>query len=182
MLEDFTAQISKSTKQIDAAVAKWAINGFNLVQQAIRKNLSSGKLISKPGSKLFDSIKAVGRVKPDGFIVGTNVFYGVAWEFGFSRKAYSVRPAPGRPFGLDKYKPLLKYDDPRARLRFNWHGAEVFARETHIPAQTFAARPFIRPAINDNMKKLADMLKKELTAPVKAVFGAKVVLDIRRTE
>lgn len=178
MLEDFTVQVTQTTQELDAAIAKWAINGYNLVQNAIRANITGKVLKAKPGGKLFQSLLQVGRIKPDGFIVGTNVVYGIAWEFGFHRKA--IRPAPGRPYGLGEYKPLLKHNDPRARLRFHVGGAEVFARE--IPAATFAARPFIRPAITDNMKKLSTMLKQEIAAPLKAVFGAKITLDIRRTE
>ena len=178
MLEDFTVQVTKSTQELDAAIAKWAINGYNLVQNAIRANITGKVLKAKPGGKLFQSLLQVGRIKPDGFIVGTNVIYGIAWEFGFHRKA--IRPAPGRPYESEDYAPILPANNPRARLRFNFNGAEVFARE--IPAATFAARPFIRPAITDNMKKLSTMLKKELAVPLKAVFGAKITLDIRRTE
>ena len=182
MLEEFTVDISKTTAAVEAAIAKWAINAFNLVQNEIRKNITGKVLHGKPGGKLFQSIQQVGRVKPRGFVVGTNVFYGIAWEFGFKRKGYVVAPAPGRPYESKEYAPILPYDNPRARVKFNWGGATVFARSTNIKPRTFKARPFIRPAIEDNLKKITDMLSKEIAKPLSKVANAKIVMDVRRTQ
>ena len=112
------------------AIDTWKINAFFRVKNDIIENLS-GKVLFRQTGTLVRSIGAFSRLLPTGFLVGTKQKYGIAWEEGFTRKAYTVRP---------KNKKVLRWKD---RIT----GDYVFAKKARIPRKKFKARPFIRPAV-----------------------------------
>jgi hypothetical protein len=108
----------------------WATKGRLYVVNLIRDNFLSGQVLGRRTGTLVRSIQSEAAVLPegDGFSYGTNVVYGIAWEFGFNRKAYVIEAKNAKA------------------LAFEIGGRTVFAKRVNIPAQTFAARPFLQPA------------------------------------
>lgn len=76
--------------------------------------------------------------------------YGRAWEHGFSRKAYTVSP-----------KHLTR------RGSFGWlvffgRGKWNFSQRVEIPAQTFPAKPHVRPSIAETQLQFSSMVLRPL--------------------
>src|SRR5688572_6341343 len=89
----------------------------------------------------------VSRVTRDGFTIGTNVFYGIAWELGFHRKAFVIYPR--------NEEGVLRWIDRPTDKAF-------FAKYVFIPAQTFPARSFIRTAIDAKLPKIREDLGQRI--------------------
>ena len=142
-------------QSITEAVSFWASKAFVLCQNAARLNLRGGVLHVR-SSNLITSLDRIGRVLTNGFIIGTNVIYGIGWELGM--KAHDIVPKPGR-IGL--------HGRPAA-LRFSIGGAILYRRRVSMPAQ--AARPFLRPAIENNIPVLMNLLNIEIQKSLKKAF------------
>lgn len=139
-------------KCLDGAVREWAAEGFITVTNKVKLNLT-GKVLKVQSGRLRGSIGAVSRVTKDGFHVGTNVFYGIAWEKGFTRRAFFVRPVR------------------KSALAFTTRsGARAFSKGHMIPAQSFKARPFILPAIEDSERELRTRLQQIVVAHFNSCF------------
>lgn len=168
---------SALTAAYKRAVKLWAADGFLRVRGDVERNLTGGVLHAKRNGRLFQSLAFVSRILSDGFVIGTNVIYGIAWEKGFHRRAFSFGPAPGRPFASKEFrKSVLPAEDERARLRFfpGGSGEAVFARRVTIPAKTFKARPWIRPGFKKNMPYLKSSLAKKLEKEIKPQLWASI--------
>lgn len=76
--------------------------------------------------------------------------YGRAWEYGFSRPGFFVRP--------------------RVAKALTWYtGSEwAFSRGHYIRPQTFAARPWMRPSVAETWKQFRNMVLRPM---MRAVFG-----------
>lgn len=130
-------------RPMDRAIATWSQRGYLLVHSSIKENLS-GKVLRIDSGRLINSVDLVSRIRTDGFDVGTNVVYGIAWEFGFTRKEFRVLP---------KNKKVLHWKKG---------GKDFFSRGHIIPAQHFPARPWLQPAIHDNFDPLRSLLGEEV--------------------
>lgn len=74
--------------------------------------------------------------------VGTNVWYGRAWELGFTIKPYTIVPRV------------------KKALRFEVGGKTIFAKKVSIPGRTVKPRKWLEPAIKDNMTNIEKILTK----------------------
>jgi len=132
--------------QVERAIADWAKEGYEIVKADVLRNLSGTVLHCRTDGTLYRSIELCSKVEKDGFSISTDVKHGIAWEKGFSRKAYAINPVN------------------RKALRWFEGGKPIFAKYVFIPAQTFAAKPFIRPAFEKNLQRLEDLLNNKLPA------------------
>jgi len=73
--------------------------------------------------------------------VGTNVWYGAAWELGFTVPPHEIRPRR------------------RKALRFEVDGRVVFAKRVFIPGRTEKPRKWLEPAIRDQMPAIITLLE-----------------------
>jgi hypothetical protein len=74
--------------------------------------------------------------------IGTNVFYGRAWETGFKVPARVILPTNAKA------------------LRFVIGGRVVFSKRVFQPARNQKAKPWLRPSISDTTKDMIDLLAK----------------------
>lgn len=121
---------------VRAAAVGWSKAGLKIVVEEVRINLS-GKVLESRTGKLLKSIPRNSKLITDGFEVGTNVGYGVAWESGFERKSYTIIP---------KSKRALAFTTKS--------GDRIIRKKVTVPAGTFAARPFIVPAVRTSIPAL----------------------------
>lgn len=142
----------------DNAVKTWRDKGLQIVGDKAEENVSGRVLQTRSGDLLKDVVENEKIEAPNAFSIGTSLVYGKAWEKGFRRKAYTVRPRRAKA------------------LRFPISvGAEefVFALRAEIPAQSFAARPFLKPAVNESRKELVSFLGHAISTTV--LFTSRVV-------
>jgi len=74
--------------------------------------------------------------------VGTSVWYGAAWEMGFTIPSYVIRPKN------------------KKALRFIKDGKEIFAKRVVIPARTEKPRKWLEPAIKDEEPRIMQLLER----------------------
>lgn len=128
---------------------------MNKIENLTIKNLS-GKVLNVRSGFLRNSVYTKEEIK--GLIlqgvIGVGAKYGAAWELGFSRKAYTIVPKDAKalaiPVGsLLKGVRFGKRDQAATGLTKIGRKLVIFRKKVHIPAATFAARPFIQPAIDE---------------------------------
>jgi hypothetical protein len=143
---------------IDQAIAEaleeWAPEAYVITLKEVQLNLS-GRVLNKRTRRLFDSIPMNSTINSTGFSIGTNVFYGIAWETGFHRKAYAINPKS--PDGV------LHWID---RIT----GDHVFAKYCFIPEQTFAARPWLSSAFEATEEKNGKLMLTKVHAKMNSIF------------
>lgn len=143
------------------AIDTWKVNAFFRLKNEIIENLS-GKVLRRRTGTLVRSIGAYSRLLPTGLLVGTQQKYGIAWEEGFTRKAYTVFP---------KHKKAL---------RFKVGGQVVFAKRARIPSKRFKARPFIAPAVRAEIPRSNKELNALVERNLKDAFpDIKITIKIR---
>ena len=135
--------MSTIAEAFQQAKAQWATEGRLLVEWEVRDGLAehnyglktrTGNLANRLLSELLP--------ERDGFKTGTNIDYGQGWEIGFNRPEVTIRPKRAKV------------------LAFPYKGRMVFAKKVTLPPKTFAARPWIRPAIEKMMPELQGMAEK----------------------
>ena len=126
-------------------VSRWVSWAYTVVTNEIKLNLS-GRVLKVDTGRLRSSIDINSRVRPTGFTVGTNVKYGIAWEFGFRVPARTIVPVK------------------RKALKFMIGGRTLFRKKVEQPTRNVAARPFIRPAVENNLEKINGELQRRLKA------------------
>lgn len=130
---------------LDKALKAWRDKGLALVGDRAEENVS-GKVLKIRSGDLLKDVQEQQQVEgPAAFSIGTSLVYGKAWEQGFSRKAYTVRPRRARalkiPIGADEF---------------------IFRLRAEIPAQTFGSKAFLRPAIDSSKEHLKKDLGDQL--------------------
>ena len=169
MISPVTKRLAE--RLLKEAISAWANESFLLVLNDVRRNLS-GIVLKRRSGRLRDSVPLNSRVYDNGFEIGTNVIYGIAWEFGFHRKAYAINPR--KPGGV------LAWEDASSQ-RAGLRGKRMrFAKYVFIPAQDFAARPWLRPAIDKNMARIEKNLRDKIEPIVDGIFPGWSV-DVRIT-
>lgn len=125
------------------ARAQWATEGRLLVEGEVREGLAEGRygLKNRTGYLMNKTLSAL-LPERDGFKTGTNVDYGRAWELGFTRGAVLIFPKRAKA------------------LKFQAGGKTVFAKRVRLPEKTFAARPWLMPAIEKMTPELQGMADK----------------------
>jgi hypothetical protein len=130
------------SERFNQARKKWATTSMHFVIGNTKERLASKKFALKTDTGALES-SIDGELLPDkdGFKVGTNVKYGRAWEFGFTRPAITIVPKRAKA------------------LAFPVNGKLVFAKRVKKPAKTFAPRPWLLPSIKaceSEMQKIAE--------------------------
>jgi len=149
---------------IDDAVNDWAKTAFLIVTNEIKLNLT-GKVLKRDSGNLIAAIEADSNVMGGIINIAISPIYGKAWENGFSRKSYFLRPvnAKALAWGGSVRKPPRAFKKLKPNQKF-------FSKGHIIPAQHFKARPFARPAINDTEPELL----RELESSLQRGFDTKV--------
>jgi hypothetical protein len=142
---------------------EWATKGRLYVVNLIRDQFLSGQVLNRRTGTGVRSIQSESKVidSGDGFTVGTNVNYMVAWEFGFTRKQYVIEAKNAKA------------------LAFEIGGKTVFAKRVTIPAKTFGARPYIQPALAQSEpyltalgeKVFAEAVRESIPDSIQIIFG-----------
>lgn len=123
------------------AVTEWRDKGLDIVGKEAIDNVSGKVLNVKSGALLKDVQQNQQTEGPAAFSIGTSLPYGKAWENGFRRRAYTVRPRQARA------------------LKIPISGEEfIFRLRADIPSQTFAPKPFLKPAVHNNRNTLTKIL------------------------
>jgi phage gpG-like protein len=141
------------------------IRGLQKGAQTVR-NLAilnvTGRVLKRDTGRLATSITAGVTPTAGGGIlrVGTQVFYGAAWEHGFYRKQFTIVPKAGK---------ALRFM-PKGGTEF------IFRRKVTIPAQYFPARPWLRPAAEAALPEVTRLVKAEVD---RAFPGRSLNIDIK---
>jgi hypothetical protein len=119
---------------------------LQLVEKTIKSTYLSGRSLKKRSGRLAGSIGSKASRTSRGVVgeVGTmryGVEYGPVWEHGGRYPRTLIAPKKAK---------ALRF--------FTKSGAEVFAMTADIPPRIIKARPFIMPAIQDNMTAMLDFL------------------------
>jgi hypothetical protein len=134
-------------RPINTAISNWASRGFIIVHGKVKDKLS-GEVLKIDTGHLIGSVDQVSRILKGGFVVGTNVVYGVAWEKGFTRNMFMLLP---------RKKKALAWGGTRG-------GKQKFFSKGHmIPFQRFPAKPFLRPSIEESEDRLLQILREEVS-------------------
>ena len=118
--------MSLATK-LQRAALLWAERGRMRVVSRIRDHYLAGAALKRRTGTAARSVTSEILPSGDGFRVGTNLSYLIAWEYGIRARTIVPRNAQA--------------------LRFQVNGKWIFAKRAHIPAQ--AARPSFAPAMLD---------------------------------
>ena len=132
---------------------------IKLVDYVVKQKLR-GQVLGVKSGRLWRSVTY--RIDKDGAktvgTVGTNVFYGRLWELGFSRAQ-----GTGSRGGLGS-KQGSRGGQPRnitARMQA-YYDSKHPAR-----TETYAARPFLRPSLEENRDKILSNIRRAITATIK---------------
>jgi hypothetical protein len=131
---------------LEKALKTWRDKGLVIVGDKAEQNVSGKVLNIRSGALLKDVQDHQQPEGPAAFSIGTSLVYGKAWEMGFSRKAYTVRPRRAQALKI----PIVGADE------------FIFRMRADIPAQTFAAKPFLHPAVRDSRKELTKLLGDQI--------------------
>ncbi len=129
---------------VRAVGVSFSKQGLELVVKKVEENLS-GRVLKKKSGVTFASVRRNSKIIVDGFEVGVGGG-GAIWEAedGFKRKAYTIIPRK------------------KLALAFDKEGKRVITKKVTIPAQTFAGRPFLVPAVRASLPSLNLALNVQL--------------------
>lgn len=141
---------------IDNAVDDWSKTGYLTILNAVKLNLT-GKVLNRDSGNLIAAIEADSYVSGGIIKVIITPVYGKAWENGFSRKSFFIKPvnAKALAWGGSVRKP------PRAFKKLA-KDQKFFSKGHIIPPGWFKERPFVKPAINDTEPQLIKLLEQKL--------------------
>lgn len=147
---------------LSLSIRKASGAGLLFALNELKKNLS-GRVLSPKTGRLLKDVPANSRTTDRGFYLATSVLHGIAWELGFRRPAYTVRPVR------------------RKVLRFvSRQGEVVFSAFSKIPAQSFPARPFMDPAVRASIPIFKSKLGQELPIRLEKSFpNQKIKVSVR---
>lgn len=194
---------NKVSEAFKTGVRRWAIDGRRvLVDEAQLKLTGTEDLppamkrlhigvyhdgTGRVGGRLRTSVKRVSQLTDTGFEFGTNVWYGIAWERGFDRKAYTVVPKKAKALMI----PLKGWAPPgKVKGKFTKKakglikeaaaaGNVIFRKWAKIPAQTFPARSFLRSTIDNQAKYLQNRLRQTVTNELVKVLPQGQVFQVQ---
>jgi phage gpG-like protein len=153
--------MSDSTSSVGIAILgamkTWVAKSRLYVVNTIRDKFLAGQVLKRRTGTLVRSIADEASETNDSFTVGTSVVYGVGWELGFTRPAFTVVPIRAKA------------------LRFAVGGEFIFRRRANIPAKTFAARPFIQPGLDQSVPYMTDTAENEFSKAIGNSFQDRVI-------
>lgn len=82
--------------------------------------------------------------------VGSNVAYAAAQEFGAEIPPHTITPVNAKV------------------LSFNWRGEQRFYKRVNHPGATIPAQPYLRPALRDSKRDVAEVLAKSVVGSMVA--------------
>ena len=132
---------------LDKAIKTWRDKGLEMVGDKAEQNVSGKVLNVRSGALLKDVQEHQKPETPNSFSIGTSLVHGKAWEQGFHRKAYTVRPVRAKALKIPTGGGV---------------GEFIFRLKADIPAQTFPAKPFLRPAVDDSRVGLKKLLSEQI--------------------
>jgi hypothetical protein len=162
---------ARIAQMFDKAMRRFAREGFFTVRNAVMANLTGAVLYRDTGN-LIANVDLNSRVTPVGFYVGTNVWYGILWERGWTRAAKTIQPkkrgvrALKIPVGSSMGKGKVGRAFERASGLKQLKGSRrrgnlfIFRRRVFMTARTFAPRSFLESAITSNKLLLQGMLAR----------------------
>lgn len=111
------------------------------LERRVKLQKLAGQVLNRRTGRLVRSVNTRFRETQDRFesSTGTALSYGRAWELGFVRPAVEIRA--------------------RFKQALYWSGASHPVRVVRQPARKVAARPWLRPALNE----MRPEVKRELT-------------------
>lgn len=142
---------------LDKAIKAWRDKGLVVVGDKAELNVSGKVLNIRSGNLLKDVQEHQKPETNNSFSIGTSLIYGKAWEKGFHRKAYTVRPVRAKALkiptgGINEF---------------------IFRLRADIPSQTFAPKPFLKPAVDDSRVDLRKILAEQIRGA--KLFSTKTV-------
>ena len=142
----------------EKAIKIWRDKGLVLVGDKAEQNVS-GKVLQIRSGNLLKDVQDHQQIEaPNAFSIGTSLVYGKAWEKGFNRKAYTVRPRRAKALKIPVGGGV---------------GEFIFRLRAEIPAQTFAAKPFLKPAVDDSKVDLRRILGEQIKGA--KLFSSKTI-------
>jgi hypothetical protein len=114
----------------------WSTESMHHMVGVVREDFLSGQVLKVRTGNLRSRIDSAVLNTQDGFQIGTHVDYGVAWETGFTRPAMTIVPRRAKA------------------LRFEVGGQVLFRKRVNLPSKSFAARPFLKPALDRELPYL----------------------------
>lgn len=142
---------------IAIAMKNWAAKGRLYVVNIIRDNYLSGQVLKRRTGTLVRSVGSEASNDDTSFTVGTSVTYGVGWELGFTRPAYTVTAKNAKA------------------LKIPTAGGFIFRKSANIPSKNFLSRPFIRPGLEFSYPYLTDTGEKEFAKAISDSFPDRVI-------
>lgn len=143
---------------LDKAVKAWRDKGLVLVGDKAEQNVSGKVLQIRSGNLLKDVQEHQQHEGNNAFSIGTSLVYGKAWEKGFHRKAYTVRPVRAKALKIPTGGGINEF---------------IFRLRADIPSQTFAPKPFLKPAVDDSRVDLRKILAEQIRGA--KLFSTKTV-------
>lgn len=147
----------------DKAIKAWRDKGLEMVGDKAIENVSGKVLNVRSGDLLKDVQEHQQPEGPNAFSIGTSLVYGKAWEKGFHRKAYTVRPRRAKAL----------------KIPVNDAQEFIFRLHANIPAQTFQPKSFLKPAVDSSRADLKKLLGSQIrTAKLFSVQVVEVKLSV----
>lgn len=143
-------------KIIDDTVDDWSKDSFLKIMNEIKLNLT-GKVLKRDSGNLIAAIEADSTVFGGAMKFIISPVYGQAWEKGFSRKSYLVRPVNAKALAWGGTVPR----PPRAFKKLK-PDQKFFSKGHIIPPGWFKERPFVKPAVRDSEPELLKSLEHKL--------------------
>ena len=139
--------IREMPEMMKPALFKGMKEAMFLVERRVKTPYLSGKALRRRTGRLRGSIAHQVKIRGDQVIatIGTNVVYGRFWELGFvggvqvRAHARTIRQAFGKAI-------------PPTRIRVRAHSRQIDQE----------ARPFLRPAIDDQMRRITGLLARRI--------------------
>jgi hypothetical protein len=161
------------------ATKTWLNEAFAIVYNDVVENLT-GRVLRRDTGNLANSVARNSKIFSDGFRVGTNVHYGIAWELGSPEtpgfiKETTIRPVKARalriPVGSWRQgvrvtkKTSRQTGLYRARGKSGSGSMVIFRKRVVIPKRPI--RPFLLPAFVNNEARIRELLSEIFTATFK---------------
>lgn len=137
---------------------KWSTESMHHMVGVVREDFLSGQALKVRTGNLRSRVDAAVLPTQDGFTLGTHVDYGVAWEVGFTRPSMTIVPKRAKA------------------LRFEVGGRVLFRKRVNLPSKSFAARPFLRPALTRELPYLQKTADEAFQAGLNGAFPDRIII------
>ena len=177
---------------MERALREWSFAAFlNANNRA--KRLLTGPVLKVRSGRLRQSLDVIGMpLYEGGFQLGTNVFYGILWEKGWTRPDFILKPKTAKALMFrSKEGVVAKFRMPQkggsklaptgysprqiGRIKKGASAGNIlFRRSVHFKERTFEPRSFLRQAILDTKEKNLTLLEQTMDKAIRVIFPAKL--------